>query len=107
MYRPGPPTPADYDVQPLLPYELPAQGPPVAVADVNGDGLDDVFIGGSAGVPGKLFLQHKDGRVVESVSGQPWAADTTHEDLGGPVLGAHRDGRPGPYVASGGPSAAA
>src|SRR5205814_8375431 len=32
----------DYDVQPLLPYEPSRQGPPLAVADVNGDGLDDV-----------------------------------------------------------------
>src|SRR5207247_10377859 len=51
----------DYEVQPLLPYEPSRQGPPLAVADVNGDGLDDVFIGGAALVPGKLFIQRKDG----------------------------------------------
>ncbi len=89
-------------MQPLLPYELSAQGPPIAVADVNGDGLDDVFIGGSAGVPGKLFLLHKDGSFVESVSGQPWAADTTYEDWGAVFFDANGDGRPDLYVASGG-----
>ena len=72
------------------------------MADVNGDGLDDVFIGGSAGVPGKLFLQHKDGSFVESVSGQPWAADTTYEDWGAVFFDANGDGRPDLYVASGG-----
>src|SRR5207249_6725341 len=56
-------TSSDYNVQPLLPYEVSRQGPPVAVADVNGDGLDDVFIGGAAGVPGKLFIQRKDGSL--------------------------------------------
>src|SRR3989441_1095057 len=61
----------DYIVQPLLPYQLSAQGPPIAVADVNGDGLDDVFIGGGAGVPGRLFLQQQGGGVVESTQGQP------------------------------------
>src|SRR5213080_2399021 len=101
-YRHRAATAADYDVQPLLPYELSAQGPPIAVADVNGDGLDDVFIGGSAGVPGKLFLQHKDGSFVESVSGQPWAADTTYEDWGAVFFDANGDGRPDLYVASGG-----
>ena len=48
---------------------LSRQGPPLAVGDVNGDGLDDVFIGGGVGVPGKLFLQRKDGSFVESTQG--------------------------------------
>src|SRR2546430_17449654 len=72
----------DYSVQPLLPYELSAQGPPMAVADVNGDGLDDVFIGGGAGVPGKLLVQRKDGSFVGAAGGQPSAADTQHDDFG-------------------------
>src|SRR5438128_1946726 len=46
----------DYNVQPLLPYELSRQCPPLAVADVNGDGLDGVFIGGAARGPGQVFL---------------------------------------------------
>ena len=92
----------DYSVQPLLPYELSAQGPPIAVADVNGDGLDDVFIGGAAGVPGKLFVQRKDGSFVESASGQPWAADTQYDDWGAVFFDANGDGLPDLYVASGG-----
>ena len=90
----------DYEVQPLLPYELSRQGPPIAVADVNGDGLDDVFIGGGNGVPGKLFIQQKDGSFVESVQGQPWAADKDYEDWGALFFDANGDGRPDLYVAS-------
>jgi enediyne biosynthesis protein E4 len=90
----------DYNVQPLLPYMLSSHGPPLAVGDVNGDGLDDVFIGGGAGVPGKLFIQRKDGRFVESTQGQPWAADKDYEDWGALFFDANGDGLPDLYVAS-------
>jgi hypothetical protein len=95
-------THADYGVQPLLPYELSSHGPPLAVADVNGDGLDDIFIGGGSGAAGKLMLQHKDGSFAESTQGQPWEADKAYEDWAAVFFDANGDGRPDLYVASGG-----
>ncbi|HEV8495999.1 MAG TPA: VCBS repeat-containing protein [Gemmatimonadaceae bacterium] len=92
----------DYTLQPLLPYMMSRHGPVIAVADVNGDGLDDVFIGGGGGVPGKLFVQNKDGRFVESAQGQPWEADKAYEDWGALFFDANGDGLPDLYVASGG-----
>ena len=92
----------DYSVQPLLPYLLSTHGPPIAVADVNGDGLDDVFIGGGAGVPGQLFIQRKDGSFVASTQGQPWEADKAYDDWGALFFDANGDGLPDLYVASGG-----
>ena len=93
---------SDYSVQPLLPYLLSTHGPPIAVADVNGDGLDDVFIGGGAGVPGQLFIQRKDGSFVASTQGQPWEADKAYDDWGALFFDANGDGLPDLYVASGG-----
>lgn len=96
------PTQVDYRVQPLLPYLPSRQGPPIATADVNGDKLDDVFIGGSGGEPGRLFIQQKNGSFVESRQGQPWEADKAFEDWGATFFDANGDGLPDLYVASGG-----
>jgi hypothetical protein len=95
-------TQIDYSVQPLLPYLLSSHGPPLAVADVNGDGFDDVFIGGGSGVPGRLLLQQKNGSFVVSSTGQPWEADKAYDDWGATFVDANGDGRPDLYVASGG-----
>ena len=93
---------ADYSVQSLLPYMVSRQGPSLAVADVNGDHLDDVFISGGSRTPGVLFLQKKDGSFVASNQNQPWVADSTYEDWGAFFLDANGDGLPDLYVASGG-----
>ena len=96
------PSQVDYAVQPLLPYMLSRQGPPMATADVNGDGLEDVFIGGGGGVPGKLLLQQKDGQFTDANAGQPWVADSAFDDWGAQFFDANGDGLPDLYVASGG-----
>jgi len=91
----------DFDREPLMPKLLSTEGPYLAVADVNGDGLDDIYIGGAKNQPGKLLLQQKDGSFV-SANDSLFAADAISEDLGAVFFDANGDGRPDLYVVSGG-----
>jgi hypothetical protein len=52
---------ADFYREKLIPHSLSAEGPSLAIGDVNGDGLQDVFAGGAKGQPSMLFIQQNDG----------------------------------------------
>jgi hypothetical protein len=91
----------DYTVQPLLPYVISRHGPALATADVNGDGLDDVYVGSGYGAAAQLYIQ-QNGRFVASRERGPWAADSAYDDWGALFFDANGDGRPDLYVASGG-----
>lgn len=54
----------DFSREPLIPYKLSTRGPALAVADVTGNGLDDIYIGGSAGNQALLFFQQADGSFI-------------------------------------------
>ncbi|MEZ0541818.1 VCBS repeat-containing protein [Fibrella arboris] len=54
----------DFKQEPLIPYQLSKQGPALAAADVNGDGLIDVFVGGATGQASGLFLQQANGQFA-------------------------------------------
>ena len=91
----------DFDRERLIPKLLSTEGPTMAVADVNGDGLDDVFIGGAKDQPAKLLLQRRDGSFVASDEAM-FALDAISEDVGAVFFDANGDGHPDLYVVSGG-----
>lgn len=51
----------DFKYQVLLPQRYSLNGPPLAVGDVNGDGLEDLYAGSSSGQLSQLFLQQVNG----------------------------------------------
>lgn len=91
----------DFKREFLIPYELSRQGPRMSKGDVNGDRLEDLFIGGAAEQPGVLYLQVSDGKFKRAAV-QPWTADAIHEDIGSLFFDADGDGDLDLYVVSGG-----
>ena len=91
----------DYNREPLMPHLLSREGPALAVADVNADGLDDVFMGGAKWQAGRVYLQQRGGGFRSSA--QPSiAADSLAEDVDASFFDANGDGHPDLVVASGG-----
>lgn len=91
----------EFTRQRLLPRRLNGQGPALAVADVNGDGHDDVFVGGSAGQSGQLFLGSANGKFTVAPS-QPWSNEAASADAGAIFFDANGDGHTDLFVSSGG-----
>jgi hypothetical protein len=91
----------DFKRQPLMVNPMSFSTPCMVKADVNADGLEDVFIGGGYGKPGQLYLQRKDGTFV--VKSEPaFEADKKSTDAGAVFFDANVDGSPDLYVCSGG-----
>jgi hypothetical protein len=91
----------DFKQESLLPWELSKAGPKMAKADVNGDGLEDIFIGAPKGASSRLYLQQADGRFKPSGS-QPWLEDQLCEDMQSAFFDADGDKDMDLYVVSGG-----
>jgi enediyne biosynthesis protein E4 len=96
----------DFKREPLIPYKCSRKGPYYALADINGDGKQDMYIGGATGTEGKLFLQNVNGVFIEKKQAA-FTVDKDYEDMGCVFFDADGDKDNDLYVVSGGASFAA
>ncbi|MBP6025108.1 VCBS repeat-containing protein [Ferruginibacter sp.] len=91
----------EFDREPLLPHMVSTEGPALAVADINKDGLDDVFIGASKTFHNAVFLQQPDGKFIKTAQPELFK-DSMYEDVDATWADINNDGNIDLIIATGG-----
>ena len=91
----------EFDREGLIPHMVSTEGPAIAVADINKDGLEDLYIGGSRDHKSVIYLQQGNGKFIRTL--QPAIdADSIYENTDACWADINNDGYPDLVVASGG-----
>jgi hypothetical protein len=95
---------ADFNIQKLLPHKLSQYTPAIAVGDVDGNGFDDMVVGGTSKYPAQLFLQQSNGKFIQRdlLPKSQLKPGDDFKDEGLLLFDANGDGVLDLYVASGG-----
>ena len=91
----------DFKRERLIPHSLLAEGPALAVGDLNSDGMEDLFVGGTNGQASSMFIQQKDGTFQPFIA-PVFIKDLYSEDVDAAVFDADGDDDPDLYIVRGG-----
>lgn len=91
----------EFNREQLIPHMISTEGPALAIADINQDGLEDVFIGSSKTSTAVVLVQQKDGRFLHLPEPE-LANDSTNEEVDATWADINNDHYPDLIVANGG-----
>lgn len=86
----------------LLPHKMSVGGPAIAVGDIDGNGLDDIYYGGTSQKPGALYLQEQPQSFILASKQLHLNQSQLTDDAGALIFDADGDGDNDIYIASGG-----
>ena len=93
----------DFNIQTTLPHKLSEYSPALAAGDVDGNGLDDLVVGGNNSSPAQVFLQQTNGKFLQQeLSRQKDTISNSYKDAGLLLFDVNGDGSLDLYAASGG-----